>query len=263
MKREAFKATPIPDTPALEIANNEKIICVGDLHIGFEAELRKKGIHVPSQTHRMHEDLTQFAKEFDRLILLGDIKHQVPGITRQEHLEIPNFFRSLRLVYKRIDLVKGNHDGGIETFMPDGISIHPATGITIGNVAFFHGHTWPSDEILSTDILVMSHNHPAVLFEDGLGNVQSEPCWVKASPTNKIDEFYDTFPKEIILMPAFNRMLGGSPINVCESGLLGPLFTNNLIDLDNAEVYLLDGVKLGRVRDITVSCRNRRSSSSR
>jgi len=258
-----MNAQPIPDHPILEVTNGEKILCAGDLHIGIEEELRKKGIHVPSQTHRMEEELLALGKSHERLILLGDIKHQVPGTTRQENIEIPRFLKNMRNAFRRIDIVRGNHDGGIEDYLLDGVVLHSSAGFSIGNIGFLHGHTWPSIELASCEILVMSHNHPAVFFKDGLGNVQTEPCWLRASPTDIAFEFFDTFPKEIIIMPALNRMLGGSPVNAEECELLGPLFTNKIVDIANAEVHLLDGVNLGRVKDITVFYRSRRSSSSR
>ncbi|MDH7509296.1 MAG: metallophosphoesterase [Methanomassiliicoccales archaeon] len=258
-----MNAQPIPDHPVLEITNDEKILCAGDLHIGLEEELRRKGIHVPSQTHRMEEELHVLSKSHDRLILLGDIKHQVPGTTRQENIEIPLFLTKMKALFKRIDIVKGNHDGGVEECLPDGVVLHSSAGFSVGNIGFLHGHTWPSLDLVSCEILVMSHNHPTVIFEDGLGNVQTEPCWLRASPTNTAFDYFDTFPNEIIIMPALNRMLGGSPVNTEDCELLGPLFKNKIIDVANAEVHLLDGVNLGRVKDITVSYRNRGSLLSR
>jgi hypothetical protein len=45
--------------------------------------------------------------------------------------------------------------------------------------------------------------------------------------------------------------LGGIALNTKEK-LLGPLMTNNLVDMDNSEVYLLDGTFLGRLADLRV-----------
>jgi len=41
-------------------------------------------------------------------------------------------------------------------------------------------------------------------------------------------------------------MLGGSPVNVKGEDLLGPILNSDLLDLDDAHLYLLDGIDLGK-----------------
>jgi hypothetical protein len=41
-------------------------------------------------------------------------------------------------------------------------------------------------------------------------------------------------------------MLGGSPVNVIGEDLLGPILNSDMLDLDNAGLYLLDGIDLGK-----------------
>ena len=57
---------------------------------------------------------------------------------------------------------------------------------------------------------------------------------------------------EIIIMPAFNNLLGGTPINVkiTKDELLGPLLKNDFINMKMAEIYLLDGTYLGKLKNI-------------
>jgi metallophosphoesterase superfamily enzyme len=50
-------------------------------------------------------------------------------------------------------------------------------------------------------------------------------------------------------MPAFNPLCGGIAVN--RDPLLGPF--GSLIDVDNAEIYLLDGSSLGKVKDLKES----------
>ncbi len=53
-------------------------------------------------------------------------------------------------------------------------------------------------------------------------------------------------------MPAFNNLLGGTPVNIkaTTDELLGPLLKNNFIDTKTAEIYLLDGTFLGKLKNI-------------
>lgn len=47
-------------------------------------------------------------------------------------------------------------------------------------------------------------------------------------------------------MPAFNPLCGGIAAN--QEGITGPI--GKIMDVKNAEVYLLDGSALGKVKDI-------------
>jgi len=133
------------------------------------------------------------------------------------------------------------------TSCPRGVEIHPSTGFTIGDVGFIHGHTWPSSEVMSRSVLVMAHNHPTVALEDSLGNISKEPCWVRFPVMKGAVKRYMEVPEEIIMIPAFNRSLGGSPVNITGGKLLGPLFSEGLIDLAKGRVYLADGIYLGTI----------------
>jgi len=154
--------------------------------------------------------------------------------------------------YASIDLVRGNHDTNIEDFLPNGVNVHPSTGFVLGDVGFVHGHTWPSPKVMSSRILVMAHNHPAVALEDSLGNVSKEPCWVRFTVKERAYKRYVEVPEEVIMMPAFNRSLGGSPVNLSGGKLLGPLLSEDLLDLRKGRVYLPDGIYLGTIDNLMV-----------
>ena len=47
-------------------------------------------------------------------------------------------------------------------------------------------------------------------------------------------------------MPAFNPLCGGSSVN--HDGIVGPL--GKMIDIENSQIYLIDGASLGKVKDI-------------
>ncbi|MDD1772625.1 MAG: phosphoesterase [Methanomassiliicoccales archaeon] len=246
-----FEASPIPDRPVLRLIGTETVLCVGDLHIGLEADMRFHGVIVPSQTHRMEKELIDLAEGVDRLIIIGDVKHQVPGSTRQEHVEVPRFFNSLLNFYPKIDLVKGNHDTDIERMLPSRVTVHDQGGMLLDDIGFVHGHAWPSPETMSGRLLVMGHNHPAVIFEDGLHHNQVERCWVRCR-FKGMGNRYEHVPEEAIMIPALNRSLGGGPVNLEGPRMLGPLLVNELVDLDNGQVYLMDGVYLGTVSSLRV-----------
>ena len=235
---------PVYGIPALK-AGNALIIC--DLHIGVESHLRSKGFHLTSHTNDMRQVILDSADEdINKLIVLGDVKDSVPGSTKQEYAEIPDFFESLFERFDTIDVVRGNHDTMIEEFLPPRVRIRPATGMKFDDLGLIHGHTWPSQDVMDCETLILGHNHPAVMFRDGVGRQMTEPCWFRGNFAKDENDKYQKLPKNFIVIPAFNRMLGGSPINVIGEDLLGTDLNSDLLDLDNGSIYLLDGICLGK-----------------
>ena len=237
--------------PALRI---DGTIVIGDLHIGVESHLGSRGFHIPSRTMTIRDDLFGIS-DADRLFILGDVKNSVPGSTKQEYHEIPDFFQAVLEHFDIVDVVIGNHDTQIEDFLPKHVNVHPASGLKLGDIGFIHGHTWPSADVMASKTLIMAHNHPTVMFRDGIGKRTTEPCWFRAKFTD-VPCGYTERPDEMIIIPSFNRLLGGSPVNVNGEGFLGPVMNSGMIDIDNARIFLLDGVCLGRRKDIIVNDRS-------
>jgi metallophosphoesterase superfamily enzyme len=55
---------------------------------------------------------------------------------------------------------------------------------------------------------------------------------------------------KLIIMPAFNDILGGLPLNRLGTSRMGPILRSGSLDTANSEVYLLDGTFLGKLRSI-------------
>lgn len=245
---------PVMGVPALR---NKDILIIGDLHIGVESHLGAKGFHLVSRTWEMYDTIIEISEGCKRIIIIGDVKDSVPGTSKQEYREIPEFFDKLLENFDYVDVIRGNHDTNLEEFIPRRVKIHPATGLKINRTGYIHGHTWPSKEIMDCDILVLGHNHPAIMFVDGVGKITTEPCWMRGDFLNVESERYSVLPEKFIVVPAFNRMLGGSPVNIRNENLLGPLLNSNLLDIENANIYLLDGVNLGKRSELMVAGRDR------
>jgi len=246
----------IKNFPALFIPEIKSLV-IADLHIGIEYELYKSGISIPSQIKKMKKIIENLIKQTKakRLIILGDVKHDVPGISVQEMREIPEFLKALSRKIK-IDISQGNHDTYLKEILPEEIKLHGTKGFKIKNFGFNHGHAWPSKELLTCDYLIMSHTHPTIQFMDKFGYRIVEPVWIKGKINQeKIKEKYKikkTGKLEVIIMPAFNNLLGGTPVNVktTSNELLGPLLKNNFVDLNKSQLYLLDGTYLGMLKNI-------------
>jgi putative SbcD/Mre11-related phosphoesterase len=240
---------PIPNTPALVI--DDRILVVADLHVGMERELKEAGFILPSQTAKMTERLISILKDKnpEKLVILGDLKHNIPKTSRQEWDDVPLLVQTLQEHVEDIEVLPGNHDGGIGRMLPGTVRVRSSRGTTIGDVGLFHGHAWPSKEVMSSKIVMMGHNHPTIMFVDALGMKVAKRCWVRMNFRRKSDRF-DKMPKELIVMPAFNDFCGGTAINDSKSKLLGPMLSEKFLVLNKSRIHLLDGTYLGIRSDL-------------
>ena len=54
---------------------------------------------------------------------------------------------------------------------------------------------------------------------------------------------------EVIVVPSFNDLLGGYPINR-KFEMISPIFKSGIVDLGESEIYLLDGTYLGKLKEL-------------
>ncbi|MFH0832198.1 MAG: metallophosphoesterase [Candidatus Aenigmatarchaeota archaeon] len=215
----------VTDEPAIVLG---KTLIVADLHIGITRELYEHGVKIPSQTKPIADRINKLKKKTktSRLVILGDVKHKVPGVSYQEIMEIPEFFSLLK--FRDIVIVKGNHDGNIERL----VSAKVKKSLAVGDYLLTHGHR----NARTNKNIIIGHNHPHIKFRDKLGATYVEPCWVRG----KIGE------REVIMMPAFNKLCGATIVN--EQTLLGPIAKR----IKFAKAYLLDGTDLGYLKDLKI-----------
>ncbi|MBT0159687.1 hypothetical protein G4O51_06850 [Candidatus Bathyarchaeota archaeon A05DMB-2] len=273
----------LPHPAALIKTGKTETLVIADPHLGWELALQEKGIHVPSQTPRILQKLVTLLSEQkpDALVILGDVKYTVVTTEAGEWHDIPEFFTELRNQVSNIAIVRGNHDANLEPLLPENIRMLPATGTIIGDVGLFHGHKWPSPALLGCKTLVMGHLHPVVVFCDPAGFKMTQQVWMKATCDTKalakvllqkhgvkvegtveatLQKHYKVKPKatQIFMMPSFNDSLGGRPVNetrrrkqqLGSEALIGPVLQSKAVEVDNAELYLLDGTYLGTLNQL-------------
>jgi uncharacterized protein len=247
---------PVFDAPLILAEGEERVLVAADLHLGLEYELWQGGVCIPSQTEKILAALSGFLAEIkpDRLLLLGDIKHNVPRTSWQEKREIPKFLREL-CAQVIVEIVPGNHDSNLADMAPLGVRMRPSSGFVLDGVGYFHGHTWPDEKVMRADSLVAGHLHPAVRLHDHLGNSPSRPVWAKTRLLSEaVQEHYGfAMDSEIIIAPAFNILCGGLPLNEPVDDLRGPLLA--MADWEGARLYLLDGTDIGTLAEIKAAQR--------
>jgi len=219
---------PVPDYPALVIPGEEDILVVADIHLGMEYELLRRGINLPSQVQILKAEVEYLlsATGAARLVILGDVKHNIPSISALEAKAVPSFL-SLGVP---VTLVKGNHDGGIEPLA--GMPAHPY--LVLNDTLLVHGHMRLPD--VPCRRVVMAHAHPAVEITDELGKRTREKCWIRGHLPDG---------RDLVVMPAFNSLITGIPLNRAVDDMPGPVLSLPGLDRGALVAYLLDGTCLG------------------
>lgn len=245
----------ITDQPAAFIPEIRTLV-IAEMHLGLEYDLYKGGVFIPAQAPHFEKTIDKLIKltKAKTLVIVGDVKHKVPGSSIREDREIPKMLANLSKKIRTI-LVKGNHDDRIEEIVPENVKIYSSHGFHIGKYGFFHGHAWPSKRLFACDYLFMGHVHPAIEFRDSFGFRSVEQVWVKGKLSEEKVKKRFSLKKvgelKIIILPVFNKLLGGIAINkLAHDELIGPILANNFLDIENSNVYLLDGTFLGSMREI-------------
>jgi len=274
---------PIDSEPALLLRRGkERVLVLGDLHIGWEVTLAQQGIHVPSQTGKMLERLKKIVSDEkpSRVVMLGDVKHSVTGAELEEWRDVPEFFEKLLKLVPSVQVISGNHDGNLEPLTPSQVELMGPTGIALwGRFGLLHGHAWPSPEVLGCETLILGHLHPAVTLRDALGYRLTKPAWVTApcngrkllrgtmkaagvsAERNLEQMLLEKFDVKLrvarcVFVPPFNDFLGGRPVNSRKieethaGEKLGPILRSGAVNMNEADVHLLDGTYLGKVRQL-------------
>ncbi|MCL9812988.1 metallophosphoesterase [Natranaeroarchaeum aerophilus] len=241
---------PIPgEAAAIADIDGEPALVIADVHAGIESALRtERGLSLDSQAEARRERIERLLAETGatRLIVLGDLMHSIGGPGGAERGEIEVLLESLPAV--DVTLVKGNHDGEIESWIED-VTVTDGGGIRLGSVGFAHGHTWPDPDVLAADIVCVAHEHPQVRLEDEVGGSRAERVWLRGGLEGSVfEDRYDApvGASELIVVPAFNDLVGGTWVNTNDD-FLAPFLPDALV---HGQAYLLDGTRLGPFDEI-------------
>lgn len=247
----------LSEGPALLVQNRSRTLAFADLHIGIEADLAAHGWHIASRSAERLERLLACiaAADPDRVVLLGDVKHNLPVTTRQEYRELPGLLAAIRQAAPLI-VVPGNHDTGIARFLQEG-ELLPAGGTVIEDTGYFHGHTIPAPELLGRLILA-GHHHPLVAIRDEVGCALRAPAYLLAGiDTAKLagrtkkrgkgtaGQVQEDDGTRVLFMPSFNEYAGFEVTRILNRPF-SPV--SRALRRETAEVFLTDGTCLGNAR---------------
>lgn len=247
----------VPGDAALIFTSpSQSTLLISDLHLGLEKEMAKKGFSLPAYSIKMVGRIRDLTERYHAtsLAVLGDVKHTVGKVEDIDWGVVPWFFDTMLDLFEAVDVVPGNHDGNLRTVLPPRVKLHPSQGTVIGQgrgrVGLAHGHAWPSEEAIATRNLVIGHSHFTYEMKDALGSRTRESVWVSATydvPQLMVGAGYRSGVKgkgKLTVMPPFNRMVGGQPINRSKSFQFGPVLSSRSVGLEEADIFLMDGTRV-------------------
>lgn len=221
----------------------EKILVVGDLHMGYSSSMKIGGIDIDSElyTSSLNElkYIIEGEKNINKIIFLGDLKNNFGEITKEERFGLVNLFNDIAKIDKKIEiiLIKGNHDNFLVKIIKiDKIKLFDY--YVIGNMCFLHGDR--EFEIMNDkkiECWIMGHLHPAVRLNSGAKS-EKYKCFLIGKYKNK----------KVIILPSFLEYGVGSEY---EGMINQSIWKFDILNFDvliigeNKEIF-----KFGRLKDI-------------
>lgn len=200
----------VDNLPALFVKSIDAIV-IADLHLGFEGIAAEQGVFIPKTQYK--EEIEMMKKiiklrKAEKIILLGDIKHEFSETTYHEFKEVSDFLNFLKDNFKEIFILKGNHDNFI-FYVAKKLKIDVYEDIEIGDYFFSHGHKDIELKNIRAKNIVIAHEHPVIALYDEIGGKEVVKCFLFGKIENK----------NLIVLPAFSPLSYGSEININEDFL--------------------------------------------
>lgn len=207
-----------------------KILVIADLHIGYEESIVKTGVFPRIQTHdiitslsRIFDKLNKQNIKLDKIIILGDLKHEHGKILEAEWRETLYVLDFISKKSKKIILIKGNHDNILGP-IANKRNIQVINFYKYDDILFMHGHKEyktafkkNTKKDKNIKILILAHLHPAITLIDNykkekykcflLGKYKRKQVYILPS-FNPISIGYDLITgkgkKEFLIIPENN-----------------------------------------------------------
>ena len=222
----------------------ERVLVIGDLHIGYEEALNRMGILVPRQQFKLTKALLEkillsLPAKPEAIVINGDLKHEFGKISTQEWRETLKILDLLSSRVKKVVLVKGNHDTILEP-------IARMREISIvdfyfpgkkKDICITHGHKiWKDPEFRRAKTIIIGNEHPSISIRDG---VKSElyKCFLVGKWNGK----------KLVAMPSILPIIEGTDVR--REKILSPYLKQPLKDF---EVFVVgDKVyRFGKLEDL-------------
>lgn len=268
-------ARPVLGHPVLHVLAPGKsrggMLVAADAHLGLGSFRPGQPSPPGSRPEEMAEELLSVARSTgaDTLVLAGDLKQPIVGMSPPLRRELFEFFSTLLSTGLNVEVVPGNHDVGLVRALPREVRLHGASGTRVGNVGIFHGHAWPSNRVLRSPTLVTGHLHPGFRLApstDAPGG--KSRCWLRVefpppAASRRRRKHGPLLARELIVLPALNPLTGTESLNRSAPARYRTFLWKRFVLQGTARAYLLDGTDLGPLTaPLTAATGSRRGSAT-
>jgi len=275
---------PIDRRWLLRKYDDNKVLIVSDLHLGFEVEWFGRGLRVfdPTWSINIIKALRRDILEIkpSHLVICGDLEHHYSIKNKKKGkksiIEIPPVMSNSILQHIKSDIlsinnleiiiISGENDISFHQELKKDCVILPSSGRGFFNnqLGVFHGDNFPYKEIVFSSDIVLGHVHPIIEIRDELQVKHQLPVFVKLELLREDIFSLFNFPFEfeevgmvdlttIKILPAYNPHLPGYLLNNLDGGkrLYRPFpAIRNILRHPDVQVQLTDGIDLGLLSDI-------------
>ncbi len=183
--------------------SGEQVLVLGDLHLGYEGSMRRSGVMIPVKLYDKcvndFKEVIDFVGHVDKIIVLGDLKHEFGYILDEEWKNISNFLKLLKEYCDELVIIEGNHDFILFPIL-EKIGATGVESYSWKKFIFAHGNK-DFSELYTEKIKfwVFGHGHPAIVLREGVTR-EIYKCFLKGKYKYK----------KIILVPSFFPLIMGT-----------------------------------------------------
>ena len=215
-------------------------VVLGDLHLGYERALEQDGMYIPRTNSDSIRDALNdilFRYEPERVVLLGDIKHDFRHSGYEEKNEVRGIMRLLSEATEVV-AIKGNHDNFLQNIIND-LGMLAADYVDLAGFRLEHGHV---DSGVRP--VIIGHEHPSVRIPGSVGGGLKLQCFVHARQDG------------VIVLPPFSPFSSGNDLVLDEKCVMAPALKSS--DFANADMYGVTDIgvmhlgTLSQLSDITL-----------
>ncbi len=216
----------------------DKSLIIADLHLGYEEYLNRRGIMVPKFQYEKIVTRLDNIKSISgarEIIINGDLKHEFGRVSYQENKEIISLLDYLEDIFKKVTLIKGNHDP-ILPYITENWRVEVFDELRVMDILLTHGHKIPPLD--DANAVIIGHEHPCIGLRSG-ERVEKIKCFLKG-------DFRD---RALIVMPSFNFVSEGS--DILNQDVLSPFLKE--ANLSQFRVYGVENFEVfdfGRLENI-------------
>jgi putative SbcD/Mre11-related phosphoesterase len=221
--------------------SGKRVLVMGDLHLGYEGSMRRSGVMIPIKLYdkcvKNFMEVIENTKRVDKIVVLGDLKHEFGYILHEEWENITDFLKLLKEYCEELVIIEGNHDPILFPVLKK-IGAVGVEHYIWKEFIFTHGDKdFPELYDKKIRFWVLGHGHPAINLTDGVKR-ENYKCFLAG-------EFKK---KKVILVPSFFPLIMGTDARDFD---LGYPFD---FKLEKFKVIIvednLNSLKFGKLRNI-------------